>query len=223
MIKIIKNYINKKKLRKKYNFGLHRIEQFSKKSQLLIEEFSSIGKARVLSENCSIGAHSYIRSGCIDNVESIGRYCSFGLNVYLGQDPKKHPLFWAATHNGLTGYNNVSKGLIIGNDVWIGDGVTVMSGLTIGNGAVIGTGAIVTKDVEPYQIVVGVPSRLIKYRFEGEVQKALLKSEWWNKSHKSLKKLDFSNVELFLNEVNKAPVEVEYNKVFIKHRALETL
>lgn len=220
MMKIIKNYIDKRKLRKKYSFGLHRIEQFSKKSQLLIEEFSSIGKARVLSENCSIGAHSYIRSGCIDNVESIGRYCSFGLDVYLGQDPKKHPLSWASTHNGLTGYNNKTKGLIIGNDVWIGDGATVMSGLTIGNGAVIGTGAIVTKNVEPYQIVVGVPSKLIKYRFEIEVQKALLKSEWWNKSYKSLKKLDFSNVEIFLHEVNKAPTEVKYNKVFIKHRKL---
>lgn len=182
--------------------------------------FSSIGQARVLSENCSIGAHSYIRSGCIDNVESIGRYCSFGLNVYLGQDPKKYPLSWASTHNSLTGYNNVSKGLIIGNDVWSGDGATVMSGLTIGNGAVIGTGAIVTKNVEPYQIVVGVPSKLIKYRFEVEVQKALLKSEWWNKSYKSLKELDFSNVELFLREVNKAPTEVKYNKVVIKHRKL---
>lgn len=223
MIKIIENYINKKTLRKKYSFGLHKIEQLSKQSQLLIEEFSSIGKARVLSKNCSIGAHSYIRSGCIDNVESIGRYCSFGLNVYLGQDPKKHPLSWAATHNGLTGYNHISKGLVIGNDVWIGDGATVMSGLTIGTGAVIGAGAIVTKNVQPYQIVVGIPSKLIKYRFEGEAQKALIKSEWWKQSHKSLKKLDFSNVEIFLSQVYMINAEAEYNKVIIKHRKLETV
>ena len=77
MMKTIKNFINKRKLRKKYNFGFHKIEQFSKKSQLLIEEFSRIGSAKILSKNCSLGAYSYIRSGCIDNVASIGRYCSF--------------------------------------------------------------------------------------------------------------------------------------------------
>ena len=53
----------------------------------------------------------------------------------------------------------------IGNDVWIGMGATIMSGIKIGNGAVIGAGSIVTKDVEPYTIVAGIPAKPIKKGF----------------------------------------------------------
>lgn len=54
----------------------------------------------------------------------------------------------------------------IGNDSWIGAGAIILNGLTIGEGAVIGAGAVVTKDVEPYTIVVGNPALKIK-----EIQK----------------------------------------------------
>lgn len=39
-----------------------------------------------------------------------------------------------------------------------------MEGVTVGNGAIIATGAVVTKDVQPYSIVGGVPAKIIKYR-----------------------------------------------------------
>lgn len=57
-----------------------------------------------------------------------------------------------------------NKPIIIGDDVWIGGNCMIMAGVTIGEGAVIAGGAVVTKDVEPYSIVGGVPARLIKYR-----------------------------------------------------------
>lgn len=53
-------------------------------------------------------------------------------------------------------------GVKIGNDCWIGAGAIILNGLTIGDGAVVGAGAVVTKDVEPYTIVVGNPARKIK-------------------------------------------------------------
>lgn len=50
------------------------------------------------------------------------------------------------------------------DDVYIGSGATILPGkpdryITIGRGAVIGAGSVVTKDVEPYTTVVGIPAK----------------------------------------------------------------
>ncbi len=49
----------------------------------------------------------------------------------------------------------------IGNDVWIGAHAVITAGVTIGNGVVVAAGAVVTKDVVDFQIVGGVPARVI--------------------------------------------------------------
>lgn len=64
--------------------------------------------------------------------------------------------------------------IIIEDDVWIGQGAIILSGVHVGQGAVIAAGAVVNKDVPPYAIVGGVPSRIIKYRFPQEIVKELL-------------------------------------------------
>ena len=70
--------------------------------------------------------------------------------------------------------------IVIGNDVWIGYDAVIMAGVTIGDGAIIGTRAVVTKDVEPYSIVGGVPAKEIRKRFSPEVIKKLMEIQWWN-------------------------------------------
>jgi acetyltransferase-like isoleucine patch superfamily enzyme len=54
--------------------------------------------------------------------------------------------------------------IIIEDFVWIGVGSTILQGVTIGKGAIVCAGAVVTKDVEPYSIVAGVPARKKKER-----------------------------------------------------------
>lgn len=56
------------------------------------------------------------------------------------------------------------KKVVVGDDVWIGVNAIVLPGVTIGKGAVVGAGAVVTKNVEPYAIVAGVPAKKIKSR-----------------------------------------------------------
>lgn len=58
----------------------------------------------------------------------------------------------------------IAKPILIEEDVWIGAHVVILSGVTIGKGAVVAAGAVVTKDVEPFAIVGGVPAQVIKYR-----------------------------------------------------------
>jgi virginiamycin A acetyltransferase len=55
-----------------------------------------------------------------------------------------------------------------------------LSGVEIGDGAVIGAGSVVTKNVEPYSIVVGNPAKEIKKRFDFNTIQKLLEIEWWN-------------------------------------------
>jgi len=54
--------------------------------------------------------------------------------------------------------------VVIEKDVWIAANATILPGVRIGAGAVVAAGAVVTKDVEPYSIVGGVPAKVIGYR-----------------------------------------------------------
>lgn len=68
----------------------------------------------------------------------------------------------------------------IGRNVWIGARVIILKGVTIGDAAVIGAGAVVTNDVPPFAIAVGIPARVVGWRFEGaarEKHEAFIESE----------------------------------------------
>ena len=94
--------------------------------------------------------------------------------------------------------------ITIGNDVWIGQRVMIMGGVTVGDGAVIGAGAIVTKDVPPYAVVAGVPSKIIRYRFSDETIQTIKSLNWWNTPDDELK----MKIELFQKPVEHNQLQV---------------
>lgn len=72
-----------------------------------------------------------------------------------------HAVIATRTHpKGLPRYGvNIDKPIVIEDDVWIGAGAIILPGVTIKKGAIVGAGAVVTKDVEAFATVAGVPAR----------------------------------------------------------------
>lgn len=152
-----------------------------------------LGKHVLVGENVQfvgdqqkIGDYTYIMGGWLYNVD-VGKYCSIAYDVCIG--PGEHNLnrlsSYPILHRACNDEEIVEfedKRVVIKNDVWIGHGVTILGGVKIGNGVVIGTGAVVTKDIPDYAIAIGVPARVIKYRFDEQTRKKLLQISWWDRS-----------------------------------------
>jgi len=166
----------------------------------------------VLMDNCKIGDHTYIQKrSTIFNVK-IGKFCSIASNVSIGPGIHKidgvstHPVFFLKNTPLVKKFSSQdlfesSKRTVIGHDVWIGEKAIIIDGIEIGTGAIIAAGSVVTKNVEPYAIVGGVPAKLLKYRFNENEIVYLLKSEWWNSGEEWLQKNYqlFNSIETFLN------------------------
>lgn len=56
----------------------------------------------------------------------------------------------------------ITKPIVIGNNVYLGNDVIVLPGVTIGSNVVIGAGAVVSRDIPDNSVAVGVPARVIK-------------------------------------------------------------
>ena len=92
---------------------------------------------------------------------------------------------------------------VIGNDVWIGFSTTILNGVRIGDGAIVAAGSVVTKDVEPYSIVAGVPAKIIGKRFSDDMIERLLDLQWWNYDPSLVWGLDISNPETCIDTIEK--------------------
>jgi acetyltransferase-like isoleucine patch superfamily enzyme len=119
------------------------------------------------STSVRIGARTGLNDGArINGSVDIGRCCAIGphLNVSSGEHLFRSSEPWKLI--AIQERENVpeDRPVTIGDDCWIGAHVAIMPGITIGRGAVVGANAVVTKDVQPYTVVAGVPARQISER-----------------------------------------------------------
>lgn len=160
--------------------------------------WTEVGERTHMAET-TMGDYSYICNDGDVIYTTIGKFCSIAAQVRI--NPGNHPLERAALHHFTyrsalfeLGEDDPSffdwrrqSHVTIGNDVWIGHGVTVMPGVTIGDGAAIGSGSVVTKDVEPFSVVVGVPGKVLRKRFDDETCEKLIRLKWWDWPHAHIK------------------------------------
>lgn len=152
-----------------------------------------------------VGRYTFINDyGLIDrNVSSIGSFCSIAYNARIGLGG--HPTDWVSSHpfayqakynfrsDNIQYSSNDNPETIIGNDVWIGVNATILAGVKVGDGAIIGAHSLVTKDVEPYSIVIGSPARHLRFRFNEKTVNALMELKWWEWDNEKIK----ANISLF--------------------------
>ena len=120
-----------------------------------------------IGNDCFIGENSYIWSGIsirIGNRVLIGHNCNvFDTDVHPFDKDERHIQFkkiFSSGHPKNINLHDVE--VVIEDDVWIGANVTVLKGTRIGKGAIIGAGSIVTKNIEPFTVNAGSPTRILR-------------------------------------------------------------
>ena len=103
-----------------------------------------------LGDQVDIGEFTHIRAG---GGLTIGSRVLIAAHAVL--TTQGHPT--ALPRWGVT----VDGPIVIEDDVWIGAGAIILPGVTIGRGAIVAEGAVVTKSVEPFTVVGGVPANRI--------------------------------------------------------------
>lgn len=171
---------------------------------------STFGKYVVLHKkskviNSFVDDFSYLGPNTVVLNSKIGKFCCIAHNVQIGtgKHPSRnfvssHPIFYSLLKQSQITFSDNQyfqeyAPITIGNDVWIGTNVVVMDGVNIGDGSIIASGSVITKDVEPYGVVGGIPGKLIRKRFNQQQIDFLLKDKWWDKDIKWLK----DNFKLF--------------------------
>jgi len=105
-----------------------------------------------------VGHHTHVNPGCLID-------CRAGVEIGSSVSVSHRVMLLTGGHDiHSNSFREDDQPIKIGDFVWIGAGATVLKGVTIGKGAVVAAGAVVTKDVEPFAVVGGVPARVIGKR-----------------------------------------------------------
>lgn len=121
-----------------------------------------IGKGTIIGDNAILDARCGLILG--ENVN-----LSSNVSIYTQQHDHRDPQFRCPDPKKRR------MDVVVEDRVWLGSNVIVLPGVTIGEGAVCCAGCVVTKDVEPYAVVAGIPAkkvserpRVLEYEFSGK-------------------------------------------------------
>lgn len=127
-----------------------------------------------------------------DNVQ-FGENCFLmgigGIEIGEGTIISRNVCIHSGNHNfidsALIPYTKdyIKEKIYIGEAVWIGQNVNILPGVTIGKGAIIGMGTTISKDVLPYEIVVGMGQRVIGHRDKEGFETALKNRDFYAKHY----------------------------------------
>lgn len=130
---------------------------------------SSLGKGVVVNNSVRIGRNCHIGDLCVllgdttigdySTIEPqchITRFSKIGNHVFIA------PFFLSTNDNKMTyhrkDHGKNLTGVTIQDYVRIAGHVMTLPGVTIGEGAIVGSYSLVTKDVEAYTLVYGIPA-----------------------------------------------------------------
>ncbi len=185
--------------RKTIRDGTPRVHASSLLRDTKLGQFTDIAERVVLAE-CEVADFTYIERHVEAIYTTIGKFCAIAANARL--NALNHPMDRISQHkityrpNEYFAHAKIDKAyrelrqqsrVTIGHDVWIGHGAIVLPGLSIGHGAVVAAGAVVTKNIEPYAIVAGVPARRIKWRFKKSIRERIIALGWWDWEQEKLR------------------------------------
>ena len=193
-----------------------RIHSTAQLKSCKLGRYCEVGERVVLRE-VAAGDFTYFERNGEAIYTELGKFCSVAANVRI--NALEHPMERVTMHKvtyrpneyfRFHGLDNEfrerrrAKRVLIGHDVWIGHGAVILPGVTVGTGAVIGANAVVSKPVAPYQIVAGVPAKVIRFRFAETVRARLLASQWWDwpveKLAEAIPDMQTLGIEAFLDK-----------------------
>ena len=158
----------------------NKIKSFSVSLQSLTGKHIEIKSGCFVDGYSEIGSYTFIGRNCSITKSKIGRYCSIANNVSIGQGEHSLDRISTSTLFYQNSYEELTKDICeIGNDVWIGTDAVILRGVRIGDGAVIGANAVVTTSVPDFAIVVGVPAKILRFRFSEKKRVQIKESFWW--------------------------------------------
>lgn len=138
-------------------YGYARVTTAEYLSYLGIKPLDLIHQTAFIDQTSDIGIGAQIMpSATIHKFCKIGTYSIINTNATIDHE--------CEIGNGVhvMGGASIAGKVQIDDHVTIGTNATILPSIGIGEGAIIGAGAVVTRDILPYEVVVGVPAKKLR-------------------------------------------------------------